>query len=120
MSKYKVTRWMQASVPVVSYVEASSSEEAEEESSTAPYNYDYGNAVIGDIEDTDVEEVVEEDSEDEKEQHRRDVKRGLYGDDEEEDESEDEKEQHRRDVKHGLYGESEEITRLKDLIKYKR
>ncbi len=62
MSKYKVTRWMQASVPVVSYVEANSSEEAEEESSTAPYNYDYGNAVIGDIEDTEVEEVVEEDS----------------------------------------------------------
>ena len=59
MSKYKVTRWMQASVPVVSYVEASSSEEAEEESSTAPYNYDYGNSVIGDIEDTEVE-VVEE------------------------------------------------------------
>jgi hypothetical protein len=59
MSKYKVTRWMQASVPVVSYVEANSSEEAEEESSTAPYNYDYGNSVIGDIEDTEVE-VVEE------------------------------------------------------------
>ena len=59
MSKYKVTRWMQASVPVVSYVEANSSEEAEEESSTAPYNYDYGNAVIGDIEDTEVEEVKE-------------------------------------------------------------
>ena len=59
MAKYKVTRWMQASVPVVSHVEANSSEEAEEESSTAPYNYDYGNSVIGDIEDTDVE-VVEE------------------------------------------------------------
>jgi len=46
-----------------------------------------------------------EDTEDEEEQHRRDVKHGLYGDDEEEDESEDDKEQHRRDVKHGLYGD---------------
>tara|TARA_B100000929_G_C15275224_1_gene341565 strand:+ start:280 stop:516 length:237 start_codon:yes stop_codon:yes gene_type:complete len=73
MSKYKVTRWMQASVPVVSYVEANSSEEAEEESSTAPYNYDYGNAVIGDIEDTEVEEVVEEASEDEKIQRLKDL-----------------------------------------------
>jgi hypothetical protein len=45
-----------------------------------------------------------EDTEDEEEQHRRDVKHGLYGDDEE-DESEDDKEQHRRDVKHGLYGD---------------
>mgnify|MGYP001588294501 FL=1 len=65
MAQYKVTRWMQASVPVVSHVEANSSEEAEEESSTAPYNYDYGNSVIGDIEDTEVEEVVEEVSEEE-------------------------------------------------------
>ena len=51
MAQYKVTRWMTASIPVVSRVEANSSEEAEEESSTAPYNYDYGNSVIGDIED---------------------------------------------------------------------
>ena len=64
MAKYKVTRWMQASVPVVSYVEANSSEEAEEESSTAPYNYDYGNSVIGDIEDTEVEVTLEETSND--------------------------------------------------------
>ena len=60
MAKYKVTRWMTASVPVVSYIEANSEEEAEEESSTAPYNYDYGNSVIGDIEDTEVEAVSEE------------------------------------------------------------
>ena len=46
-----------------------------------------------------------DDIDDEEEQHRRDVKHGLYGDDEEEDESEDDKEQHRRDVKHGLYGD---------------
>jgi hypothetical protein len=64
MAKYKVTRWMTASIPVVSHVEANSTEEAEEESSTAPYNYDYGNSVIGDIEDTEVEEVVEEVTED--------------------------------------------------------
>ena len=48
-----------------------------------------------------------DDVDDEKEQHRRDVKHGLYGDDEE-DEDEDEKEQHRRDVKHGLYGDVDE------------
>ena len=46
-----------------------------------------------------------DDIDDEEEQHRRDVKHGLYGDDEEDDESEDDKEQHRRDVKHGLYGD---------------
>lgn len=49
-----------------------------------------------------------DDIDDEEEQHRRDVKHGLYGDDEEEDESEDDKEQHRRDVKHGLYGDDVE------------
>ena len=65
MAQYKVTRWMTASIPVVSRVEANSSEEAEEESSTAPYNYDYGNSVIGDIEDTDVEIIEEAVKEDE-------------------------------------------------------
>ena len=65
MAKYKVTRWMTASIPVVSRVEANSREEAEEESSTAPYNYDYGNSVIGDIEDTDVEIIEEAVKEDE-------------------------------------------------------
>ena len=55
-----------------------------------------------------------EDTEDEEEQHRRDVKHGLYGDDEEDDESEDDKEQHRRDVKHGLYGDVDESKILED------
>jgi|TARA_Y100000310_G_C20672539_1_gene811098 hypothetical protein len=45
---------------------------------------------------------------DEEEQHRRDVKHGLYGDDEEESQSEDEKAEHDRDVKRGLYGEDDE------------
>jgi len=48
---------------------------------------------------------IKEDSEDDEEQHRRDVKHGLYGDDEEESQSEDEKAEHDRDVKRGLYGE---------------
>ena len=49
-----------------------------------------------------------DDIDDEEEQHRRDVKHGLYGDDEDDDESEDDKEQHRRDVKRGLYGDVDE------------
>ena len=56
-----------------------------------------------------------EQDEDEKEQHRRDVKHGLYGDDEEDkDESEYEELQRRRDVKHGLYGE-EAVTEAGEL-----
>ena len=57
-----------------------------------------------------------DDIDDEEEQHRRDVKHGLYGDDEEEDESEDDKEQHRRDVKHGLYGDVDEAKILEDRV----
>ncbi len=55
-----------------------------------------------------------ESKDDEEEQHRRDVKHGLYGDDEEESQSEDEKAEHDRDVKRGLYGE-EAVTEAGEL-----
>jgi len=68
--------------------------------------------------DTDEIKPFDESEEDEKAEHDRDVKRGLYGDDSEEDESEDEKEQHRRDVKHGLYGDDDEEdgAKAEDLV----
>ena len=54
--KYKVTKWVTSSVPIISYVDAISEKEAEEKMSTVGYYYDYENIVFGEMESIDVKE----------------------------------------------------------------
>ena len=65
MAQYKVTQWVTASVPIVSYVEANSEEEAEENLSNnigaGEWKYRYDKIHYGELESIEAEEVVDED-----------------------------------------------------------
>jgi hypothetical protein len=74
MAKYKVTQWVTASVPIVSYVEANSEEEAEENLSNnigaGDWKYRYDKIHYGELESMEAEKVEEAVKEDDlKTQH---------------------------------------------------